>query len=476
MLLKNYFYEMLEINPQLGSFIGYRKYDDQYANYFSKEYEQKFKQLNMKYARMLHSKGSSSVDDEVLEFITKMNLMHNDELNLMPMTSYSNMILDFSFENTNYYPINKKNEHKRYLGFLEVLETSIQLMKTGVEKGYVIPKFICEKMIKMLKKVDLRGSDIMKRLLEFLETEYLPACRSTIGLCHLPKGKVLYKYLVMCQLTIDMPIEEIHKFGITEVKRISEELKKHKTSQQKMKNIIGAYQVQRNYIRNNIIPKYFGVKVKPYKIKHVPSTIKDSTSHAFYVSPTSKRPGTFYINPDANNVHDIVPLSLHEGEPGHHYQFQYMMDKKIPLYKIYSNNSCIFIEGWALYAETFNDQDMYGKLLYDLYRTVRLVVDTGIHYYGWTYSRAVNYMRTHVKLPLKLIKKEIERYICVPGQALCYKIGQYKLLELRKLYFDHFGETDRNYKNFHKLILEDGVIPLHVLQNKIKKIIRSPKV
>jgi uncharacterized protein (DUF885 family) len=248
MLLKNYFYEMLEINPQLGSFIGYRKYDDQYANYFSKEYEQKFKQLNMKYARMLHSKGSSSVDDEVLEFITKMNLMHNDELNLMPMTSYSNMILDFSFENTNYYPINKKNEHKRYLGFLEVLETSIQLMKTGVEKGYVIPKFICEKMIKMLKKVDLRGSDIMKRLLEFLETEYLPACRSTIGLCHLPKGKVLYKYLVMCQLTIDMPIEEIHKFGITEVKRISEELKKHKKSQQKMKNIIGAYQVQRNYI------------------------------------------------------------------------------------------------------------------------------------------------------------------------------------------------------------------------------------
>ncbi len=478
MSLKAYFYELLEINPQLGSFIGYRKYDDQYANYLGKEYNIKFKQLNRKYANILKKHGISSVDDEVLEYITRMNLMHHEELDLMPITSYSNIILDFAFQNSNYYPVNKENEIKRYIGFAGLLHTCIRLMRKGMKKGHMIPKMICKKLINILdqlEKPDVPAYvDVIERLKIFLKIEYLPACRSTCGLCHIPNGKTLYRYLVKCQLTMDMSINEIHRFGKAEVRRISAELKKHGEKKTKV-DMFDAYKNQRKYIRSKIIPKYFGFRVKPYKIKLIPEQMKDSTSNAFYVSPISKRSGTFYVNTDEKNVHDIVPLSLHEGEPGHHYQFQYMIDKKIPLYKIYSNSACIFIEGWALYAETFNTQDMYGKLLYDLYRSVRLVVDTGIHYYGWSYARAVSYMKRHLRLPNKHIEKEVERYICVPGQALCYKIGQYKLLEWRKMFFDHFGESEDSYKKFHKLVLEDGVIPFEVLERKINRVIRLPR-
>jgi uncharacterized protein (DUF885 family) len=530
-MLKAFFKEYIELHPSFGSFLGIRKYDNRYDNPLDPIYKEKLRLLCEKYAH---------TDDKTLQWIVKDNL---DGLkypfDYMPITSYSNDIIDFVFNNARTYPLKTRkdliNLAHRYLQYIQYIKSCKKQMQIGITKQITIPKMICKKVINQLKdksvteyiiKVPL---DLQKRypklyeqyqqavemyfqetqvILKFLQIEYLPKCRESIGLCSLKNGKQMYEYTVKSWLTGvtgvtgNQSIEGIHQYGKQEIVRISSEMNKIKTKlgyasdmplievykhmldnpKNKFsdeKELMAAFHKKRAEIRKQIIPKYFSDNVKPYDIKTVPKLIQDSSAGAFYISG-HKQKGTFYVNMrnlEENLKYTVTPLTLHEGEPGHHYQFQYMLDHKMPLHKIYAINGCAFTEGWALYAELLYDysdkpDEYFGKLTFELLRSVRLVVDTGIHYYGWSYRKAVNYMKKYVPLATKDLESEVERYICMPAQALCYKVGEKQILQWREEYIRCFGDI----KEFHKTLLEDGIIPLQVLDEKMKNICKIGKL
>jgi len=549
-MLKLYFKELIDLFPSFGSFLGYRKYDDKYENYLSKDLGDKFNVLMMKYRKKLIKNkkkfqkkyknrkcDDECIDNKMLWWIIQDYFdTRKFPTSRMPMKAYSNPVINFTFTNTSFYPLKTAKDFKnlisRHKGFIEYMNYSIISMYRGIKSKHVIPKIICRKMIdnmttfynekkyminipeKLIKKnknlhlqylvmMDTYSCTI-KRLLTFLEKIYYPKCRDTIGICHLPHGKEMYRAMVKSELTTSIPIKDIYDYGKKEVKRIVKLMHELKikmgyssqmslqtfykkmveTSHGKFKSkadILRQYEKRREEIRKKIIPKYFHKDVQPYAIKQIPDEIAGSQAHAFYILPRRRgenKQGTFYINlsnPKEYTDYNIAPLSLHEGEPGHHYQFQYMMEKGLPIYRMFSIGASVFTEGWALYAENLGDyehkdRDYFGKLAYEIFRSMRLVVDTGIHYYGWSYDRALKYMQKYVPLG-KELEGELVRYICMPAQALCYKMGEYKILEWKKKFMQKFNDI----KYFHKVLLEDGILPFEVLENKIMRIIEEGK-
>ena len=186
-----------------------------------------------------------------------------------------------------------------------------------------------------------------------------------------------------------------------------------------------------------------------------------------------ERKGTICIYTHKNEVvnkYELPVLSAHEGIPGHHYE-NLKHREKYPLY-IRITPYTAYSEGWGLYCEGLlkpkNNYELYWQIIYNLHRSIRLVVDTGIHYYGWSYDKCFNYMKKLLPNEDTEIKNEIYRYICDPGQALCYKIGELKLLELRNKYFKSYKE---DYISFHKLIMDIGPVPLDILEKEIMKLL-----
>jgi uncharacterized protein (DUF885 family) len=528
-MLKSYFQEYVDLNPSFGSFLGMRKYDSQYENVLTRAYDTRLKQLCKKYLKQDHN--PNNIEEQTLQWVVRDKLEgFKYEFDLMPLTSYNNNIIQFSFSNSTVYPLKTANDLRnldaRYQHYIQFLKSCKLNMKKGISRGYIIPKMICKKMIKQFEDKNPREyitavpralqkkhpkeyasylatskmySLEVESLIQFIKADYLKYCRHTYGLCHLPRGKEMYRYAVKSHLTMQTTfkdIEDIHQYGKTEVARITKEMKKlrdtlHPTSNMPQfykqmvtdprhqfankDDVLSAYAKKRAEIRAHVIPKYFTTSVRPYDIKPVPPTSEDSSAGAFYMPSNSGR-GTFYVN--LRNLKDnltylVTPLALHEGEPGHHYQFQYMIDKKMPLQRFYAVDGCIFSEGWALYSELLYDysnkpEDYFGKLTYELLRTVRLVVDTGIHYYGWSYTKAVNYMKKHIPMGHQDIENEVERYICMPGQALCYKIGERNILKWRESYLRKYGSD--KIKEFHQSLLEDGILPLQVLEKKMMSV------
>lgn len=549
-MLKLYFKELMDIVPSFGSFLGYRKYDDRYENYLQKDFGKAFYALNVKYRKKLLKRRkrfnkkykNKKCDDECIDNKMLWWILHDYFDNMkfptsrMPMKSYGNPVINFTFTNTSFYPLKTAKDFKnlimRHRSFIQYINYAMMSMIRGMKTKYTIPKIICKKMIENLtsfydnKKYVINIPDkliknhksihleylvlmdnygcIIKKLLTFLEKVYYAKCRNTIGVCCLPHGKELYRAMVKSELTTSMPIKDIHEYGKSEVKRVvglMHELKVKmgysskmslqsfykkmvETSMGKFKtktDILRQYEKRREEIRKKIIPKYFYKDVKPYAIKQIPDEIAGSNAHAFYILPRKRgenKQGTFYINlnnPKEYTDYNIAPLSLHEGEPGHHYQFQYMIEKGLPIYRMFAIGASVFTEGWALYAENLGDyehrnRDYFGKLAYEIFRSMRLVVDTGIHYYGWSYDRALRYMKKYVPLGDEL-EGELIRYICMPAQALCYKMGEYKILEWKKKFMQKFNDI----KFFHKVLLEDGILPFEVLENKIMRIIEEGK-
>lgn len=536
-LLESFFNEYLKLYPSLCSFLGDRRCDSEFENTLNKSHNIKFGRLMRKYERLIKYNKDRSIDTQVLRYILKDNRESmRFTWNLTPITSFENCIIDFSFYNRDYYPLTSQldfeNLFTRYNSFVDYIDSCIRKFKVGIKQKHVLPKCICNKMIHSLDNFiknkgyyieipkKLRNCDTfskyetfmntiyikkLNQLLRFLKHVYLPNCRTSIGLCALPKGKNIYKYLVKSYTTIDVSPEYVHKLGYQEVKRISQEMEAikkvlgfHSTTplQNVNKNmtndgnnyfsnansLLKEFKKIQQDINKDVIPKNFHNDVQDHKLKEVPKSLQETSAGAFYLPGSvlnDLRKGTFFINTRnmrENAKFNMMTLSLHEGKPGHHYQFQYMTEKKVPAYRQYCVNGTSFVEGWALYAESLgNYQDTaynyFGKLTYEMFRAVRLVVDTGIHYYNWTYDEAVEYMLKHVALSRSEIETEVQRYICIPGQALCYKIGERKIMSWRTKYLEEFGNNEKSIKDFHKIVLEDGILPLSIIENKIYKII-----
>jgi uncharacterized protein (DUF885 family) len=339
-----------------------------------------------------------------------------------------------------------------------------------------------------------------QKMVDFLQNQYLPVSRTTSGIGSLPFGKVLYGTLAKQWTTTNMTPETIHELGLKEVARLKLEMEKVKV-QVGFKGDLPAFF---NSVRDNKILKPFTkpeqviahfeaiyAKIKPnvdklfslqpktaFVIKRT-EAFREKTGSAEYQQGASdgSRPGTFYVpvpNAAEYYVLEDEDLFLHEAIPGHHFQMSLQQENTIlPDFRRY-NWFGAYGEGWALYTESLGKelglyQDPYqylGMLNDEMHRAIRLVVDTGMHTKGWTREQAIKYSLENEAESVESITSEIERYMAIPGQALSYKIGQLKIIELRQKATAHFGKQF-DIKKFHEKVLESGVMPLALLEQKI---------
>ena len=343
-----------------------------------------------------------------------------------------------------------------------------------------------------------------KQLNDFLIKEYLPQSRNSIGISGVPGGKEYYEYLTRYFTTTDLTPDEIHDLGLKEIKRIRSE----------MEDIIkkveweGDFDSFLNYLRTSprfyydnpedlfnaylimsktidpLLPKIFKTFPRaPYGVIPIPDESAPFTTTAYYNSPSPGRPGYFYANlykPESRPKYEIPVLTVHEAVPGHHFQISIAQElENVPIFRKYMGITA-FIEGWGLYSEELGDHiglyedpyDKFGQLTYDMWRAIRLVVDTGMHYKDWSREDAIKLFVDNSAKSLLDIENEVDRYIAWPGQALAYKIGQLKILELRNKAQSMLGDL-YDIKDFHHEVLKRGSLPLDLLEFYIDEWIES---
>lgn len=344
----------------------------------------------------------------------------------------------------------------------------------------------------------------------FLEDEYYPKTRKSIGISEIPNGRAYYQSRVDYYSTLKLSPEEIHQKGLDEVARIKA----------KMEEIIqevnfkGTFKEFIMFLRNdpqfyaktpeellkharNIakkldeqLPRYFKtLPRKPYGVAPVPDAIAPKYTGGRYVgtSPESTDPGYYWVNTfnlPSRPLYVIPSLTAHEAVPGHHLQgaLNQELPKSIPQFRRNLYLSA-YGEGWGLYTEFLaNEMGIYttpyehfGKLTYEMWRACRLVVDTGMHVFDWTRQRAVEFMTENTALSIHEVNTEIDRYISWPGQALSYKIGELKIRELRELAENELGSAF-DIREFHEQILEKGTLTLPLLESRILNFIRNNKL
>ncbi|MDI9256481.1 DUF885 domain-containing protein [Flavobacterium sedimenticola] len=341
-----------------------------------------------------------------------------------------------------------------------------------------------------------------RKMIAFLKDEYLPAGRTTSGIGSIKGGNELYKVYVKQWTTTNKTPEEIHQLGLQEVARIKAEMEKvksqvgfkgtiieffdHVRNNPKLKPFTKPEEVIANFERiHKIIEpnvnKFFSLQPKtPFQIKRT-EAFREKSASAEYVqgSADGSRPGTFYVPiPDiaAYNMYGDEDLFLHEAIPGHHFQISLQQEnEQLPDFRKF-NWFGAYGEGWALYTESLGKElglytdpyQYFGMLGNEMHRAIRLVVDTGIHAKGWTREQAIQYSLENEAESEASITAEVERYMAIPGQALSYKIGQLKILELRKKAEEKMKDRF-DIKVFHQKVLESGVMPLALLEQKVNR-------
>ncbi len=337
---------------------------------------------------------------------------------------------------------------------------------------------------------------------KYFNDTYLPASRDSIDASSLPDGKAFYEYRTRVYTTTSMTPDEIHRLGLSEVQRIRGEmqliidelefagsfedfLEFLRTDPQfyydTPEQLFDAYLAICKRIDPELV-KLFGVLPRtPYGLRPISDSIAPDTTTAYYNRPAAdgSRAGYYYVNlykPEVRPKYEMEVLSVHEAVPGHHLQIALQMELgDMPAFRRYSGFTA-FTEGWGLYSESLGYdlglyQDPYsrfGALTYEMWRAVRLVVDTGMHYKGWTRQQAIDFFRANAaKTELDIIN-EIDRYIGWPGQALAYKIGQLKMLELRRTAEQTLGDAF-DIRTFHDALLGGGALPLEVLETRMHR-------
>jgi uncharacterized protein (DUF885 family) len=347
-----------------------------------------------------------------------------------------------------------------------------------------------------------------QRMVAFLKNDYLPQSRKSSGIGSLEGGRTWYAALAKQWTTTTKTPDEIHQLGLQEVARIKSEMEKVKKQVGFKGSIIEFFDFVRNKkelmpfkspeevianfekIHTTIKPnvdKLFALQPKtPFRVKRT-EAFREKTASAEYVQGATdgSRPGTFYVPiPDVTkyNYYGDEDLFLHEAIPGHHFQISLQQENKsLPDFRKF-NWFGAYGEGWALYTESlgfelglYRDPYQYfGMLSSEMHRAIRLVVDTGMHTKGWTREQAIAYSLANEAESEASIIAEIERYMAIPGQALSYKIGQLKIMELRKKAAMEMGQRF-DIKKFHQIVLESGVMPLALLEQKVQRWIDSTK-
>lgn len=345
-----------------------------------------------------------------------------------------------------------------------------------------------------------------RRMRDFIAEDYMPATRETHGLGALPGGAEWYPYLVRLRTTTGFTPAEIHRIGLDEVARIHEEMQgvmdevgfegdleaffdylntEDRFYYDEPEQLIQGYRDMADHIEN-LAPKLFNVFPETgFEVRAVEPFRERSASGGSYRrgSPDGTRPGVFFANTfdiKARPKWAMESLFLHEAIPGHHFQISIQQELEgLPKFRRFGGYTA-FNEGWGLYAETLGKElgvytdpyQYFGALNAELWRSIRLVVDTGLHSKGWTREQVLEYMYANSAVKEARAVSEAERYMAIPGQALAYKIGQLKIRELRDRAEAALGESF-DIKAFHTAVLEDGSLPLDLLEAKIERWIAS---
>lgn len=344
-----------------------------------------------------------------------------------------------------------------------------------------------------------------REFLAFLTKEYLPAARDDISASTLPRGREFYRHRVRRFTTLDISPEEVHEIGMREVKRIRAEMDEvrkkakfdgdldafveHLRNDQRFYATTPEQLMERTALvlkkMDGELPGLFKTLPRtPYGIRPVPDYIARKTTTAYY-SPApadGTRAGFYYVNTydlKSRPLYEIEALSLHEAVPGHHLQIAIQQELTgMPNFRRFAPITA-YVEGWGLYSERLGlecgfYQDPYsdfGRLSYEMWRACRLVVDTGMHYLGWSRERAIEFMGENTALARHNIVTEVDRYISWPGQALAYKMGELKIRQLRAKTEEALGERF-DVREFHDVVLSSGAVPLAVLEANVEAYIR----
>ncbi|HET9474365.1 MAG TPA: DUF885 domain-containing protein, partial [Steroidobacteraceae bacterium] len=447
-------------------------------------------------------------------------------------------------------PFKTVQDYERFLErmreFPRWADGAIAFMRTGMSRGITLPRPVVAKMVPQLRGIvtptaeasiywgpistmpaDFSAAERARlgaayaaaltqevlpaytRLADFLERDYLPAARTTVGWSDLPEGAAWYRWRIRGSTTMDLPPEQIHELGLQEVARIRAEMLGVKqqvgfqgdldaffkyleddprfyfTSE---KELLDAYRDVKRRI-DALLPQLFSVFPKAdYEIRPVEEFRATSAAGASYQAPSADgtRPGIFYINTHnlrAQPRFGLETLSLHEAAPGHHFQIAIQQELTgLPRFRRF-NNYTSYAEGWALYAESIGKElglftdpyQWYGRLSDEMLRAMRLVVDTGLHAKGWSREQAIRYMLDNSSMAESDVTAEVERYIVWPGQALGYKLGQLHITALRARAQARLG-TKFDVREFHSQVLRDGALPMDVLTTKIDRWIASETV
>jgi uncharacterized protein (DUF885 family) len=355
--------------------------------------------------------------------------------------------------------------------------------------------------------IDKKLNPALKRLAVFVEKEYIPAGRDSTGWNALPDGAEWYLARVASQTTTTLTPEQIHEIGLKEVARIQQEygvigpkmgydgpaaglpnwvsqqarFKPFKTEQE----VIDEYRRLDALLRTKLPALFTLMPKSPLDLRLEPELSRETASD-HYTPPAvdGSRPGVFWSvvnDPKQYGSTGMVTLYLHEGQPGHHFHIALVQELGLPNFRKFGGNNA-FTEGWALYAETLGKEmglfskpeDYFGHLNDEMLRAARLVVDTGMHSKGWTREQAIKYFSETLGYPESESRAQIERYMVWPAQALGYKIGSLKIVELRKRAQAALGEKF-SLPKFHEIVLGEGTLPLSLLEAKVDRWIAQAK-
>ena len=544
----------LKENPVFATTLGDRRYSD-LLEVVSVAHSEELNQNNKDFLTRLEAIDRSALPkNEQLNYDIYKRLTE-DAVESADFKSYLRPITNrggfhISFPNMpDRLPLNNVIDYENYIArlnaFKNLAESYIEVMRVGIEGGYVLPKIVLQgaedtiephivsdatesllykpfdkfpKGIDEIEQARLTEEGVnaimnsvvpgYELFLDFMMNEYIPASSDNIAASSLPNGKAYYEYRVRSFTTLNVTPQEVHDRGLSEVARIRTEMDEVikesgfegnfkafveflrtddqfyvDTPEQLMKEVAVVLKKM-----DGLLPSLFGKLPRiPYGIKKVPDFIAPKTTTAYYNRPSGDgtKAGFYFVNTydlRTRPTYEIQALSLHEAVPGHHLQIGLQQElEDLPNFRLYSGFTA-FTEGWALYAERLGlEAGMYedpysdfGRLTYEMWRALRLVVDTGMHYFGWSRQQAIDLMAENSALTLHNITTEIDRYISWPGQALAYKTGELKIRELRVRAEERLGKSF-DIRAFHDVVLGSGAVPLNVLEANVDEWIVSQK-